>query len=96
MASKIFYHKIKKNFKRPVFVEPSLPGTTLTVTEKVDSSNFFTVVGQDEEFHQTLGDLELEISNKEQNAPFYLTKATDATLGASSWNLGVSGEPILF
>ena len=72
-------------------MEPSLPGKTLNVIEKEDSSNFYTVVGLDEEFHETLGDLELEISNQEQNAPFYLTKVNNATDGTSSWNLGVSG-----
>ena len=73
---------------------PSLPGKTLTVTEKEDSSNFFTVVGLDEEFHESLGDLELEISNQEQNVPFYLTKVNDTIDGNSSWNLGVSGESV--
>ena len=71
------------------------PGTRLTVTEKVNSSNLFTILGLDEEFHESLGDLELEISNKLQNGPFYLTKANDSNNGTSSWNLGVSGEPRL-
>ena len=75
-------------------MEPSLPGKTLTLIEKEDSNNFFTVVGLDEEFHESLGDLELEISNQEQNAPFYLTKVNDAIDGNSSWNLGVSGESV--
>ena len=82
-------------FKLPVFLEPSLPGTKLTVIEKVNSSNIFTILGLDEEFQETLGDLELEISNKEQNGPFYLTKENDTIDGTSSWNLGVSGEPRL-
>ena len=72
-----------------------MPGTKLTVIEKVNSSNIFTILGLDEEFQETLGDLELEISNKEQNGPFYLTKENDTIDGTSSWNLGVSGEPRL-
>ena len=62
------------------------------MTEKVNSSNLFTILGLDEEFQETL---ELEISNKAQNEPFYLTKANDSSDGSSSWNLGVSGEPCL-
>ena len=62
------------------------------MTEKVNSSNLFTILGLDEEFQETL---ELEISNKAQNEPFYLTKANDSSDGSSSWNLGVSGEPRL-
>ena len=62
------------------------------MTEKVDSSNLTTIIGIDEEFQ---GELELEISNQEQNAPFYLTKVSQAPDGTASWNLGVSGEPSL-
>ena len=71
------------------------PGEKLTVIEKKNNSNLFTILGLDEEFQESLGDLELEISNKEQNAPFYLTKENDTSDGTSSWNLGVSGEPRL-
>ena len=74
-------------------MEPNIPGKKLTVTEKQNSSNLYTIVGLDEEFQQTLGDLELEISNPEQNTPFYLTKAEQTGNDSiTGWNLGVAGK----
>lgn len=77
------------NDLRPEFTSPSEQGLTLNISENVDYPNLFTIVGLDEEFSE---ELELEISNPEQNKNFTVTKTDySSTDGVTSWQLGVTG-----
>ena len=76
------------NNVRPKFTRPSEQGTTVTVTEKVNSTSIYTIEALDDEFY---GSLNLEIARPEQNQPFYVHK-TEESNGTAAWQLGVRGR----